>query len=106
MQAALFLLHKNLVRAQELLQHLFLGLETFLLSDHFDPKVLLRCVKPVLPRLVKNCNHWISAVYSSGLKKPRAIEPSGLKKTMRHKISGLAVIKPVDNQITLNPSAA
>ena len=43
-------------------------------------------------------------VYSSGLKKPRAVEPSGLKKTMRHKNSGLAVIKPVDNQITLNPS--
>ena len=29
-----------------------------------------------------------------------------LKETMHHKIAGLAVIKPVDNQITLNPSAA
>ena len=53
MQAALFLLHKNLVQAQELLQRLFLGLETFLLPDCFDPKNLLRCVKPVLPHLVK-----------------------------------------------------
>ena len=53
MQVSLFLLHKNLVRAQELLQRLFLGLETFLLPDYFDPKILLRCVKPVLPYLVK-----------------------------------------------------
>ena len=56
--------------------------------------------------LSKNCNYWISAVYSSGLKKPRAAEPSGLRETMRHKISGLAVIRPVVNQIILNPSAA
>ena len=53
MQAALFLLHKNLVRAQELLQRLFLGLETFLLPDHFDPKYLPQYVKPVFTILSK-----------------------------------------------------
>ena len=51
MQTALFLLHKGLVRAQELLLRLFLGLETFLLTDHFDPNYLLPCVKPVFTTL-------------------------------------------------------
>ena len=46
------------------------------------------------------------AVYISGLKKPRAVEPSGLKKTMRHKIFWLSCDKAVDNQIILNTSAA
>ena len=53
MQVALFLLHKSLVRAQELLLRLFLGLEIFLLTDHFDPNYLLQCVKPVFTTLSK-----------------------------------------------------
>ena len=53
MQVALFLLHKSLVRAQELLLRLFLGLETFLLADRFDPNYLLQCVKPVFTTLIK-----------------------------------------------------
>ena len=53
MQATLFLLHKSLVQAQELLQRLFLGLETFLFPDHFDPKYLPQCVKPVFTTLSK-----------------------------------------------------
>ena len=53
MQVDLFLLHKGLVRAQELPLRLFLGLGTFLLTDHFDPKYLLQCVKPVFTTLSK-----------------------------------------------------
>ena len=53
MQVALFLLHKSLVRAQELPLRLFLGLEIFLLTDHFDPNYLLQCVKPVFTTLSK-----------------------------------------------------
>ena len=53
MQVDLFLLHKGLVRAQELPCVCFLGLETFLLTDHFDPNYLLQCVKPVFTTLSK-----------------------------------------------------
>ena len=53
MQVDLFLLHKGLVRAQELPCVCFLGLETFLLTDHFDPNYLLQCVKPVFTILSK-----------------------------------------------------
>ena len=53
MQVDLFLLHKSLVRAQELPLRLFLGLETFLLTDHFDPNYLLQCVKLVFTTLSK-----------------------------------------------------
>ena len=51
MQIALFLLHKSLVRAQELPLRLFLGLEIFLLADRFDPNYSLQCVKPVFTTL-------------------------------------------------------
>ena len=44
------------------------------------------------------------AAYISGLKKPRAVEPSGSKETMRHRIFRLICDKAVDNQITLNTS--
>ena len=44
------------------------------------------------------------AVYISGLKKPRVVEPSGLKKAMCHKTFRLFCDKAVDNQITLNTS--
>ena len=53
MQVDLFLLHNSLVRAQELSLRLFLGLEIFLLTDHFDPNYLLQCVKPVFTTLSK-----------------------------------------------------
>ena len=53
MQVDLFLLHKGLVRAQELPCVCFLGLETFLLTDHFDPNYLLQCVKLVFTTLSK-----------------------------------------------------
>ena len=53
MQVDLFLLHNSLVRAQELSLRLFLGLEIFLLPDHFDPKYLPQCVKPVFTTLSK-----------------------------------------------------
>ena len=53
MQVDLFLLHKGSVRAQELPLRLFLGLETFLLADRFDPNYLLQCVKPVFTTLSK-----------------------------------------------------
>ena len=53
MQVDLFLLHKSLVRAQELLLRLFLGLVTLLLTDHFDPNYLLQRVKPVFTTLSK-----------------------------------------------------
>ena len=53
MQIDLFSLHKGLVRAQELPCVCFLGLETFLLTDHFDPNYLLQCVKPVFTTLSK-----------------------------------------------------
>ena len=53
MQVDLFLLHKGSVRAQELPLRMFLGLETFLLTDHFDPIFLLPCVKPVFTTLSK-----------------------------------------------------
>ena len=45
------------------------------------------------------------AVYISGLKKPRAVEPSGSKETMRHRIFRLICDKAVDNWITLNTSS-
>ena len=44
------------------------------------------------------------AVYISGLKKPRAVEPSDLKETMHHIIFRLICDKAVDNRITLNTS--
>ena len=53
MQVDLFLLHEGLIRAQELPCVCFLGLEIFLLTDHFDPKILLQCVKPVFTTLSK-----------------------------------------------------
>ena len=53
MQVDLFLLHKGSVRAQELPLRLFLGLETFLLADRFDPNYLLQRVKPVFTTLSK-----------------------------------------------------
>ena len=53
MQVDLFLLHKGSVRAQELPLRMFLGLETFLLVDHFDPKFSLRSVKLVFTILSK-----------------------------------------------------
>ena len=53
MQVDLFLLHKGLVRAQELPLRLFLGLGTFLLTNHFDPNYLLQHVKPVFTTLSK-----------------------------------------------------
>ena len=54
MRIDLFSLHKGSVRAQELPLHLFLGLETFLLADRFDPNYLLQCVKTVFTTLSKN----------------------------------------------------
>ena len=45
------------------------------------------------------------AVYISGLKKPRTVEPSGSKEAMCHKIFQLNCDKVVDNQITLNTSS-
>ena len=42
------------------------------------------------------------AVYISGLKKTRAVEPSDLKETMHHRIFRLIYDKAVDNRITLN----
>ena len=85
----------------------FLGLENFHLARPFwSEKVTAICEIRFTILSKKNCNPWASAVYISGLKKPRAVEPSGLKKTMRHKIFQLSCDKAVDNQITLNPSAA
>ena len=52
MQVDLFLLHKALFNAQELPCVCFLGLE-FFLPDHFDPKYLPQCVKPVFTILSK-----------------------------------------------------
>ena len=53
MQVDLLLLHKALFNAQELPCVCFLGLEIFLLPDHFDPKYLPQCVKPVFTTLSK-----------------------------------------------------
>jgi len=53
MQIDLFLLHKGSVRAQELPLRLFLGLETVLLADRFDPNYLLQRVKTVFTTLSK-----------------------------------------------------
>ena len=58
MQVDLFLLHKGLVRAQELPSHLFLGLETFLLTDNIDPNYLLQCVKLVFTTLSKKLHSF------------------------------------------------
>ena len=53
MQVDLLLLRKALFNAQELPCVCFLGLEIFLLPDHFDPKYLPQCVKPVFTTLSK-----------------------------------------------------
>ena len=58
MQVGLFLLHKGLIRAQELPSRLFLGLEILLLADHFDPNYLLQCVKTVFTTLSKKLHPW------------------------------------------------
>ena len=53
MQVDLLLLHKALFNAQELPYVCFLGVEIFLLPDHFDPNYLPQCVKPVFTTLSK-----------------------------------------------------
>ena len=53
MQVVLFLLHKILVRAQELPSRLFLGLEILFFCRPLDPNYLPQCVKPVFTTLSK-----------------------------------------------------
>ena len=97
MQVDLFLLHKGSFRAQELPLRLFLGLETFLLADRFDPNYLLQRVKPVFTTLSRKLHPLSHGGLHSCLKKPRTVEPSGSKEATRRKIFRLTYNKAVDD---------
>ena len=53
MQVGLFLLHKGLIRTQELPSRLFLGLEIFFFCRPLDPNYLPQFVKLVFTTLSK-----------------------------------------------------
>ena len=97
MRIDLFSLHKGSVRAQELPLHLFLGLETFLLADRFDPNYLLQRVKPVFTPLSRKLHPLNHGGLHSGLRKPRTVEPFGSKEATRRKIFRLTYNKAVDD---------